>query len=372
MGNVTKNWKDMIMTVTNNNKEEVVHYQTDTKNIVDWRESYLNELNEYKGKPNGIATLDGDGRIPSDQLYYAMKGISGIGGDVNTLIQNAIGDLVKSTVYDGYGNIVVTKVNGSSNSIPVVTKIKDKDSVSRSSISDKLDCKFINSMNELNDLRDNCTFFGEFNIPGIGFSGADWSGWCTGIFNEQTGDRGQLNQYVSHDNTIYHREFDDASKRWTSWKRVSDATEWNSFIYRGNYNTRNDKIPVMDGKYIDYVTKSDIAALATGNYESRLDTNGYVVIPGGLILQWGHDHFEDNTSEEETGWYRFPKRFTKNVFTVLISCHNTKTWEPNLHDGLLQIRQQNLDGFTVFKQAPAHGNVCEAYYSSFAWLALGI
>lgn len=353
MGNVTKNWKDMIMTVTNNNKEEVVHYQTDTKNIVDWRESYLNELNEYKGKPNGIATLDGDGRIPSDQLYYAMKGISGIGGDVNTLIQNAIGDLVKSTVYDGYGNIVVTKVNGSSNSIPVVTKIKDKDSVSRSSISDKLDCKFINSMNELNDLRDNCTFFGEFNIPGIGFSGADWSGWCTGIFNEQTGDRGQLNQYVANNNTLYHREFDDASKRWTSWKQVSDATEWNSFIYRGNYNTRNDKIPVIDGKYIDYVTKSDIAALATGPQtsftESKYEGNGYVVFPGGFMIEWGF--VPDVTSGELNKTYvNFHKPFNHECFCVVCA----GDWKHKSASGANYTTDYSKTGFHLLRIGGTH------------------
>ena len=181
------NWRSMIMTVTNGSKEEIVHYQTDTKNIVDWRESYKNELNEYRGKPNGLASLDNNGYVPKPQLYYAMKGITDLQTQLPQAIATATQNLVKTVAGDGNGVITVTKANGTQNTI---NKIANSISADTSVAASRLILRKINNMNDLNILEDNVHFYGDFNILDIKETGQDWTGWQTGT-EGVTGEMGQ-------------------------------------------------------------------------------------------------------------------------------------------------------------------------------------
>jgi len=365
------NWRSMIMTVTNGSKEEIVHYQTDTKNIVDWRESYKNELNEYRGKPNGLASLDNNGYVPKPQLYYAMKGITDLQTQLPQAIATATQNLVKTVAGDGTGVITITKANGTQNTI---NKIANSISADTSTAASRLILRKINNMNELNTLEDNVHFYGDFDILDIKETGQDWTGWQTGT-EGVTGETGQKDQFICiGDNIIYHRRLDNEHDGWGYWDKIQNQTEWTNFNWRGHHNAVDAWIPVFasDPAQIDYVLKSEIAA--SGFAECSLAERGYQRLPSGLLFQWGRDNLGDNGDEGISRWFTFPKQFNSVCFNVYLQDLNHDTQNnnenANHHDNILQIWDLNTNGFNVFKQIPAANS--DPWFSGFSWLAIGV
>lgn len=357
------NWRSMIMTVTNGSKEEIVHYQTDTKNIVDWRESYKNELNEYRGKPNGLASLDNNGYVPKPQLYYAMKGITDLQTQLPQAIATATQNLVKTVAGDGNGVITVTKANGTQNTI---NKIANSISADTSVAASRLILRKINNMNELNILEDNVHFYGDFNILDIKETGQDWTGW-------QTGEMGQKDQFICiGNNIIYHRRLDNEHDGWSYWDKIQNQTEWTKLNWTGQHNTTDTWIPVFRDDNVDYVLKSEIAA--SGFNECSLSERGYQRLPSGLLFQWGRDNLGDNGNEGISQWFTFPKQFNSVCFNVYLQDLNHDTQNnnenANHHDNVLQIWDLNTNGFNVFKQIPAANS--DPWFSGFSWLAIGV
>lgn len=362
------NWRSMIMTVTNGSKEEIVHYQTDTKNIVDWRESYKNELNEYRGKPNGLASLDNNGYVPKPQLYYAMKGITDLQTQLPQAIATATQNLVKTVAGDGNGAITVTKANGTQNTI---NYIQDSNHANFANKAGELNYKKINSMDELNFLNKNCTFYGEFNITGIDITGQDWSGWQTGTEN-MTGELGQMDQFVSYGDRLFRRFKDTTNEEWRPWIEVQNKTGWTELNWTGQHNTTDTWIPVFRDGNVDYVLKSEIAA--SGFTECSLAERGYQRLPSGLLFQWGRDNLGNTANEGISPWFTFPKQFNSACFNVYLTDLNHDTQNNNdnayYHDNILQIWESNVNGFNVFKQG---GNGNEGtWFSDFCWLAIGV
>lgn len=363
------NWRSMIMTVTNGSKEEIVHYQTDTKNIVDWRESYKNELNEYRGKPNGLASLDNNGYVPKPQLYYAMKGITDLQTQLPQAIATATQNLVKTVAGDGNGVITVTKANGTQNTI---NKIANSISADTSVAASRLILRKINNMNELNILEDNVHFYGDFNILDIQETGQDWTGWQTGT-EGVTGEMGQKDQFICiGNNIIYHRRLDNEHDGWSNWDKIQNQTEWTKLNWTGQHNTTDTWIPVFRDNNVDYVLKSEIAA--SGFTECSLAERGYQRLPSGLLFQWGKDNLGNTNNEGISPWFTFPKQFNSTCFNVYLTDLNHDTQNNNdnayYHDNILQIWESNVNGFNVFKQG---GNGNEGtWFSDFCWLAIGV
>ena len=363
------NWRSMIMTVTNGSKEEIVHYQTDTKNIVDWRESYKNELNEYRGKPNGLASLDNNGYVPKPQLYYAMKGITDLQTQLPQAIATATQNLVKTVAEDGNGVITITKANGTQNTI---NKIANSISADTSTAASRLILRKINNMNELNILEDNVHFYGDFNILDIKETGQDWTGWQTGT-EGVTGEMGQKDQFICiGNNIIYHRRLDNEHDGWSNWDKIQNQTEWTELNWTKQHNTTDTWIPVFRADNIDYVLKSEIAA--SGFADCSLAERGYQRLPSGLLFQWGRDNLGDNGDEGISQWFTFPKQFNSVCFNVYLQDLNHDTQNnnenANLHDNILQIWDLNTNGFNVFKQIPADNS--DPWFSGFSWLAIGV
>lgn len=365
------NWRSMIMTVTNGSKEEIVHYQTDTKNIVDWRESYKNELNEYRDKPNGLASLDNNGYVPKPQLYYAMKGITDLQTQLPQAIATATQNLVKTVAGDGNGVITITKANGTQNTI---NKIANSISADTSVAASRLILRKINNMNELNTLEDNVHFYGDFDILDIKETGQEWAGWQIGT-EGVTGEVGQKDQFICiGDNIIYHRRLDNQHDGWSNWDKIQNQTEWTNFNWRGQHNAIDTWIPVFasDPAQIDYVLKSEI--VSSGFTECSLAERGYQRLPSGLLFQWGRDNLGDNADEGITQWFTFPKQFNSVCFNVYLQDLNHDTQNNNenatLHDNILQIWDLNTNGFNVFKQTPSSGS--DPWFSVFSWLAIGV
>lgn len=360
------NWRSMIMTVTNGSKEEIVHYQTDTKNIVDWRESYKNELNEYRGKPNGLASLDNNGYVPKPQLYYAMKGITDLQTQLPEAIATATQNLVKTVAGDGNGVITITKANGTQNTI---NKIANSISADTSTAASRLILRKINNMNELNILEDNVHFYGDFNILDIKETGQDWTGWQIGT-EGVTGEVGQKDQFICiGDNIIYHRRLDNQHDGWSNWDKIQNQTEWTSFNWRGRHNAVDTWIPVFasDPAQIDYVLKSEIAS--SGFTECSLAERGYQRLPSGLLFQWGRDNLGNNGDEGISPWFTFPKQFSNACFHVYLQDLNHDTNHPLAHDNIIQIWELNANGFNAFKQ---RGNRDSPWFADFSWLAIGV
>lgn len=363
------NWRSMIMTVTNDSKEEIVHYQTDTKNIVDWRESYKNELNEYRGKPNGLASLDNNGYVPKPQLYYAMKGITDLQTQLPQAIATATQNLVKTVAGDGSGVITVTKANGTQNTI---NKIANSISADTSIAASRLILRKINNMNELNILEDNVHFYGDFNILDIKETGQDWTGWQTGT-EGVTGEMGQKDQFICiGNNIIYHRRLDNEHDGWSNWDKIQNQTEWTKLNWTGQHNTTDTWIPVFRDDNVDYVLKSEIAA--SGFTECSLAERGYQRLPSGLLFQWGRDNLGNTADEGISPWFTFPKQFNSACFNVYLTDLNHDTQNNNdnayYHDNILQVWESNANGFNVFKQG-ANGNR-GTWFSDFCWLAIGV
>lgn len=363
------NWRSMIMTVTNGSKEEIVHYQTDTKNIVDWRESYKNELNEYRGKPNGLASLDNNGYVPKPQLYYAMKGITDLQTQLPQAIATATQNLVKTVAGDGNGVITITKANGTQNTI---NKIANSISADSSTKASKLILRKINNMNELNFLEDNVHFYGDFNILDIKETGQDWTGWQTGT-EGVTGEMGQKDQFICiGNNIIYHRRLDNEHDGWSNWDKIQNQTEWTELNWTRNHNTTDTWIPVFRDNNVDYVLKQEISA--SGFTDCSLAERGYQRLPSGLLFQWGRDNLGNNGDEGISPWFTFPKQFNSACFNVYLTDLNHDTQNNNdnayFHDNVLQIWESNVNGFNVFKQIPS--NKGKPWFSDFSWLAMGV
>lgn len=363
------NWRSMIMTVTNGSKEEIVHYQTDTKNIVDWRESYKNELNEYRGKPNGLASLDNNGYVPKPQLYYAMKGITDLQTQLPQAIATATQNLVKTVAGDGNGVITVTKANGTQN---IINKIANSISADTSVAASRLILRKINNMNELNILEDNVHFYGDFNILDINETGQDWTGWQTGT-EGVTGEMGQKDQFICiGNNNIYHRRLDNEHDCWSNWDKIQNQTEWTELNWTRNHNTTDTRIPVFRDNNVDYVLKQEISA--SGFTECSLAERGYQRLPSGLLFQWGRDNLGNNGDEGISPWFTFPKQFNSACFNVYLTDLNHDTQNNNgnayFHDNALQIWESNTNGFNVFKQIPS--GKADPWFSDFCWLAIGV
>lgn len=359
------NWRSMIMTVTNGSKEEIVHYQTDTKNIVDWRESYKNELNEYRGKPNGLASLDNNGYVPKPQLYYAMKGITDLQTQLPQAIATATQNLVKTVAGDGNGVITVTKANGTQN---MINKIANSISADTSVAASRLILRKINNMNELNILEDNVHFYGDFNILDIKETGQDWTGWQIGT-EGVTGEMGQKDQFICiGDNIIYHRRLDNQHDGWSYWDKIQNQTEWTELNWTRQHNTTDTWIPVFRDDNVDYVLKSEIAA--SGFTECSLAERGYQRLPSGLLFQWGKDNLGNNNWEEVSSWFTFPKRFNSACFHVYLTDLNHDENNPIEHDNVIQIWDKNQDGFNIYKQRPSGKSA--PWFSDFSWLAIGV
>lgn len=363
------NWRSMIMTVTNGSKEEIVHYQTDTKNIVDWRESYKNELNEYRGKPNGLASLDNNGYVPKPQLYYAMKGITDLQTQLPQAIATATQNLVKTVAGDGNGVITVTKANGTQNTI---NKIANSISADTSTAASRLILRKINNMNELNILEDNVHFYGDFNILDIKETGQDWTGWQTGT-EGVTGEMGQKDQFICiGNNIIYHRRLDNEHDGWSNWDKIQNQTEWTELNWTRNHNTTDTWIPVFRDNNVDYVLKQEISA--SGFTECSLAERGYQRLPSGLLFQWGRDNLGNTADEGISPWFTFPKQFNSVCFNVYLTDLNHDTQNNNnnayYHDNILQVWESNANGFNVFKQG-ANGS-SGTWFSDFCWLAIGV
>jgi hypothetical protein len=360
------NWRSMIMTVTNGSKEEIVHYQTDTKNIVDWRESYKNELNEYIGKPNGVASLDNNGYVPKPQLYYAMKGITDLQTQLPQAIATATENLVKTVAGDGNGVITVTKANGTQNTI---NKIANSISADTSVAASRLILRKIHNVTELNFLEDNVHFYGEFDLPGIPETGHDWTGWQTGT-EGVTGEIGQKDQFICiGDNVdIYHRRLDNDHDGWSIWFKLQNQTGWSKLNWTGQHNTTDTWIPVFRDNNVDYVLKQEIAA--SGFTDCSLAERGYQRLPSGLLFQWGKDNLGNNDREELSSWFTFPKRFNSACFHVYLTDLNHDENKSDAHDNVIQIWDKNQDGFNVYKQMPSGKSA--SWFSDFCWLAIGV
>lgn len=362
------NWRSMIMTVTNGSKEEIVHYQTDTKNIVDWRESYKNELNEYRGKPNGLASLDNNGYVPKPQLYYAMKGITDLQTQLPQAIATATQNLVKTVARDSNGVITVTKANGTQNTI---NYIQDSNHANFANSAGKLSYRKLNGMNELNALNENCVFYGEFNVDGTDMVNYDWVGWQVGT-ETMDGQHGQMDQFISFGDRLLRRFKEFANENWRPWIEVQNMTGWTKLNWTGQHNTTDTWIPVFRDGNVDYVLKSEIAS--SGFTECSLAERGYQRLPSGLLFQWGRDNLGNTADEGISPWFIFPKQFNSACFNVYLTDLNHDTQNNNdnayYHDNILQVWESNANGFNVFKQG-ANGSR-GTWFSDFCWLAIGV
>lgn len=61
-------WRSQQFFVIKNGKKELIHIETDTKNIVDFYAGVMAIINKLKAVANGLATLDANGHVPQEQL----------------------------------------------------------------------------------------------------------------------------------------------------------------------------------------------------------------------------------------------------------------------------------------------------------------
>lgn len=95
-------WRSQQFFVTKNGKKELIHIETDTKNIVDFYAGVTAIINKLKGIANGLATLDANGHVPQDQLNNIEqqlkdleKRLTGNVSNNNTIINTNLANAVK-------------------------------------------------------------------------------------------------------------------------------------------------------------------------------------------------------------------------------------------------------------------------------------
>lgn len=97
-------WRSQQFFVTKNGKKELIHIETDTKNIVDFYAGVTAIINKLKGIANGLATLDANGHVPQDQLNNIEQqlkdlekrltgNVNGNNTVINTNLANAVKEL---------------------------------------------------------------------------------------------------------------------------------------------------------------------------------------------------------------------------------------------------------------------------------------
>lgn len=97
-------WRSQQFFVTKNGKKELIHIETDTKNIVDFYTGVTAIINKLKGIANGLATLDANGHVPQDQLNNIEQqlkdlekrltgNVNGNNTVINTNLANAVKEL---------------------------------------------------------------------------------------------------------------------------------------------------------------------------------------------------------------------------------------------------------------------------------------
>ena len=95
-------WRSQQFFVTKNGKKELIHIETDTKNIVDFYAGVIAIINKLKGIANGLATLDANGHVPQDQLNNIEqqlkdleKRLTGNISNNNTVVNTNLANAVK-------------------------------------------------------------------------------------------------------------------------------------------------------------------------------------------------------------------------------------------------------------------------------------
>lgn len=95
-------WRSQQFFVTKNGKKELIHIETDTKNIVDFYTGVTTIINKLKGIANGLATLDANGHVPQDQLNNIEqqlkdleKRLTGNVNNNNTVVNTNLANAVK-------------------------------------------------------------------------------------------------------------------------------------------------------------------------------------------------------------------------------------------------------------------------------------
>lgn len=84
----SKDWKSQQFFVTKNGKKELIHIETDTKNIVDFYAGVMTIINSLKGIANGLATLGPDGHVPQAQLNNIEQQLKDLEKKLTNLIKN--------------------------------------------------------------------------------------------------------------------------------------------------------------------------------------------------------------------------------------------------------------------------------------------
>lgn len=81
-------WRSQQFFVTKNGKKELIHIETDTKNIVDFYAGTTEIINKLRGAVNGIAALDEDGHVPQSQLNNIEQQLADLESKLNKIINN--------------------------------------------------------------------------------------------------------------------------------------------------------------------------------------------------------------------------------------------------------------------------------------------
>lgn len=81
-------WRSQQFFVTKNGKKELIHIETDTKNIVDFYTGVIEIINKLKAVANGLATLGPDGHVPQDQLNNIEQQLKDLEQKLTNLINN--------------------------------------------------------------------------------------------------------------------------------------------------------------------------------------------------------------------------------------------------------------------------------------------
>lgn len=86
MDQTSTDWRSQQFFVTKNGKKELIHIETDTKNIVDFYAGVIEIINGLKAVANGLASLDENGHVPQSQLNNIEQQLA----DLEKRLTNAI------------------------------------------------------------------------------------------------------------------------------------------------------------------------------------------------------------------------------------------------------------------------------------------
>jgi len=133
----------------------------------------------------------------------------------------------------------------------------------------------------------------------------------------------------------------------------------------GSYNDLLNKPTLFSGSYNDLSNKPTIPTASTLGFSNSLTSNGYQILPGGMIMQWGTIAVANRLMEYDFGFIQLPTTFPNACLNATATILTTET--AGFADNFAVIASVSTTSIHVMSGSTVIGNRNYGIY----WFAIG-